>query len=88
MDYLAPLIVCGLATAFVMSVLEYFTQNPLIRAVSAVLTSVGSTLLMTGWQVQAIPMSLGATFLGVLLISLVSSGTDGAKVTAPRVPRL
>lgn len=90
MDYLGPLIVCGLATAFVMSVLEYFTQNPLIRAISAILTSIGSNLLLVGAQIQVIPLSLGSTFLGVLLISVAfnGNGVGGAKVTASRVPRL
>jgi hypothetical protein len=90
MDYLGTLIVCGFATAFVMSVLEYFVQNPLIRVVLSLLTSFGSNVLLIGIQIQIIPLSLGSTFLGVFLISIAFGGIGGsdAKVTTSRVPRL
>jgi hypothetical protein len=92
MDYLGYLLISGFSTAFVISLLEYFTANPLIRALSSLITSLISSLIFLGWCLQLIPVSLGGTFLGVLLLSAISAlpnfGSAESLKRSGRVPRL
>jgi hypothetical protein len=87
MDFLGALLGSGLATAFVLSLLEYFSLKPLLKALVALSSSFVAIILMSGISWQVIPLALGATFLGVLLFSLVSGRAEPSKYQS-RIPKL
>jgi len=68
-------LIAGLAAAFVLSVLDYWVQNPLVRAVAGSVTALISVLIVTGWNVIAIPETLAAAFLGAFAMSLTNRDT-------------
>ena len=90
MELIGILATGGLATAFVLSTLVYVTNNPLIRALAGLLTSFGSIALVYGLVWADIPLTAGATFLGVLLFARVPGGDTPQQTSRlqRRIPRL
>lgn len=88
MDYLGTVLGAGLSTAFVMSVLDYFNLQPLVKAVVSLAASFLAVAAFNGFSWQTVPLMLGSAFLGLLLFSLVSQGEVPEKRNRSRIPRL
>lgn len=79
------ILIAGLASAFVLSVLEYWVSQPLIKAVSGFGASVVSLLLLGQWSLGLIPMALGATFLAAFALSLTGRHAEDLRRTVKRL---
>lgn len=70
-------IIAGLASAFVLSVLDYWFDTPIIKAITGIASSAVALLLLGVWGTTLLPMILASTFLGALGLNLTSrSGVE------------
>jgi len=65
-------LVAGLATAFVLSVLEYWVEGPLLRAVAGFISATIAVLLVAPPSMSTAPEILAATFVGALAVNLAA----------------
>jgi len=65
-------LIAGLASAFVLSVLEYWVDGPLARAIAGIATSAIAVALTSPIGLATIPEILAATFLGAFAVNLAA----------------
>ena len=78
-------LIAGLAAAFALSVLEYWTSGPLLRAVTGLVTAAVSLLLTVPLSPALVPMSLAATVVAALAMELAGRGV--AQLRSPSTRR-
>ena len=65
-------LIAGLAAAFALSALDYWTDTPIVRAIVGVATSAVSLAILGTTDLRIVPESLASTFLGLLAMALAS----------------
>jgi len=65
-------LIAGLASAFVLSVLEYWVDGPVVRAVAGISTAAVAVILTAPIGMSTIPEILAATFLAAFAVNLAA----------------
>lgn len=77
-------LVAGFAAAFVLSVMDYWVEGPLLRAVAGAVAALLSLLLLGVWGPSLAPSALAATFVGALGFNVASRVGDLRPTAARR----